>query len=415
MLNSADNALLTRVEGGAPMGRFLGENFWFPAGLSIMLKAGKAPLRVELLGRRFVAFRAHDGRVGFFNEACPHRGVSLALARNEDNALRCIFHGWKFGVDGQVKQAPTQPVNHDEFCARVPLRHYPVREAAGLFWVWLGSGEPQRFPAFDFTTYKEPHFRAIRQELGFNWIQSIEGLVDSAHVSILHQGWLQTAGDSMKSLAAASQDSAPVYEFEDLQSGFRYAAIRKQDDGRRYVRVTNYTAPFYCFVPFNTGNCVISVPINDRRTALYFVHYNADGPVPASAYDPVGEPWNWPPYLHGDATTHWGQDREAMERGSFTGFTAHFMLEDFAVAASQGEIADRSNEWLNEGDRAIIKFRKLMLDSVRAYDRGETPPILDHDQVAYPSIRAEAAVLSQETPWRDHFAVSGQTLDAGVK
>lgn len=406
MLNFADNELITRVENDAPMGRFLRENFWFPAGLSVTLRAGKAPLRVELLGKRYVAFRSDDGRVGFFNEGCPHRGASLALARNEDNALRCIFHGWKFGVDGQVKEVPTQPDHHDEFCKRVPLKSYPVREAAGLFWVWLGAGEAGRFPEFDFTTFKEPKVRAIRQELKFNWIQSIEGLVDSAHVSILHQGWLQTAGDSKKALAAAGQDTAPVYEFEDLSGGFRYAAIRKQADGSRYIRVTNFTAPFYCFVPFNTGNCVISVPINDRRTALYFVQYNADGPVPPSAYGPVSEPWNWPPYLRGDASNHWGQDRDAMERGSFTGFTEHFMLEDFAVAASQGEIADRSHEWLNEGDRAIIKFRKLMLDSVREFDRGETPSIVKLDAVPFPHIRAEAEIVPEDTDWRSHFAMA---------
>ncbi|UZW57511.1 Rieske 2Fe-2S domain-containing protein [Sphingobium sp. JS3065] len=406
MLNSADNELITRVEGDAPMGRFLRENFWFPAGLSVMLKGGGAPQRVELLGRHYVAFRSDDGRVGFFNEACPHRGASLALARNEDNALRCIFHGWKFGVDGEVKEVPTQPINHGEFCKRVPLQAYPVREAAGMFWVWLGGGEPGRFPEFDFTEYKEPNVRAIRQELKFNWIQSIEGLVDSAHVSILHQGWLQTAGDSKKGLASAGQDTAPVYEFEDHSGGFRYAAIRKQDGGNRYIRVTNYTAPFYCFIPFNTGNCVISVPINDRRTALYFVHYNADGPIPPSAYDPPAEPWNWPPYLSGDALTHWGQDRDAMKKGSFTGFTDHFMLEDFAVAASQGEIADRSHEWLNEGDRAIMKFRKLMLDSVRAFDCGEKPAIAQLDAVLFPNIRAEAEILSQDTDWRSHFSMA---------
>lgn len=188
-VSKADNDLMTRVEADAPMGQFLRENFWFPAGLSGQLISDGAPERVRLLGRSFVAFRSTDGRVGFFNEACPHRGASLALARNEDNALRCIFHGWKYSVDGKCVEAPTQPDHQEAFCKTVPLKHYPVREAAGLFWVWLGSGEPKRFPEFEFTGLTGDRVRPIRQVLKFNWIQSVEGLVDSAHVAVLHQSW----------------------------------------------------------------------------------------------------------------------------------------------------------------------------------------------------------------------------------
>jgi phthalate 4,5-dioxygenase oxygenase subunit len=404
MLSEVDNHLLTRVEGEAPMGQFLRENFWFPAGLSQVLERDGQPLRVQLLGRKFVAFRSTDGRVGFFNEGCPHRGVSLALARNEDNALRCIFHGWKFGVEGVVREAPTQPVHHEEFCRKVPLKHYPVREAAGLFWVWLGSGEPKRFPDFDFTEFGAGHYRAIRQELKFNWIQSIEGLVDSAHVSILHQDWLQSAGDKSAALEAAGQDTAPIYEFQDLPGGFRYAAIRKNGPDQRYVRVTNYTAPFYCFIPFNTGNCVISVPISDDRTALYFVHYNKDGEVPPSAYGPVSTPTNWPPYLRGGPEQNWGQDRDAMRRGSFSGFTEHFMLEDFAVAESQGTIADRSQEFLNEGDKAVMRLRRLLLDNVKAFATGAEAPLTQVENVPYPTIHASAKIVPVHTEWREYFA-----------
>src|SRR5438105_3088220 len=126
-LSAADNAYLTRVEDGAPMGRFLRENYWFPAILSVKLLADGDPQRVKLLGDRLVAFRSTDGRVAIFNEACPHRRTSLALARNEDNALRCIYHGWKFGVDGTVLETPTQPYEQEAFCKKVPLKSYPTR------------------------------------------------------------------------------------------------------------------------------------------------------------------------------------------------------------------------------------------------------------------------------------------------
>jgi phthalate 4,5-dioxygenase len=402
-ISKADNELLTRVVGDVPMGHFLRENFWFPAGLSQLLIADGAPERVRLLGRNFVAFRSTDGRVGFFNEGCPHRGVSLTLARNEDNALRCIFHGWKYSVDGKCVEAPTQPDNQEAFCKTVPLKHYPVREAGGLFWVWLGSGEPKRFPEFEFTGLTGEHVRPIRQVLKFNWLQSVEGLVDSAHVAVLHQGWLQTAGDQKASLASAGADRAPIYEFQDVPGGFRYAAIRKTPDDERYIRVTSYTAPWYCFIPFNTGNCVISVPIDDENTALYFVHYNKAGSVPPSAYGPTSTPGNWPPYLRAGAEGRWGQDRDAMKRGSFTGFTEHFMLEDFAVAESQGAIADRSTEFLNVGDRAIMQFRRLLLGAVKEAQAGKVPSIAELENVPFATIRARAEVVPKDTDWRRHF------------
>src|SRR5690606_31204291 len=101
-----ENDLLTRVSNGAPMGEMIKQNFWIPAALSEKLEADGTPLRVRLFGENYVAFRATNGQVGFFDEACPHRGASLALAHNEDNALTCIFHGWKFRVDGVTVAAP---------------------------------------------------------------------------------------------------------------------------------------------------------------------------------------------------------------------------------------------------------------------------------------------------------------------
>jgi len=87
MLSPEENRLLTSIEGDAPMGQMLRENFWIPAARAARLVADGAPIRVRLLGQNFVAFRATDGRIGMFDEACPHRGVSLTLARNEDCAL----------------------------------------------------------------------------------------------------------------------------------------------------------------------------------------------------------------------------------------------------------------------------------------------------------------------------------------
>ena len=134
MLSPEENELLTRVGPGTPMGALL-RQYWIPALRSERLKAGGAPAGVRLLGENFVAFRASDGRVGFFDEACPHRGASLVLARNEDCALRCLFHGWKIDVTGKVVEIPSEPPEQRErLAAKIRVRHYPVVESGEVVW-----------------------------------------------------------------------------------------------------------------------------------------------------------------------------------------------------------------------------------------------------------------------------------------
>src|SRR4029453_48721 len=150
MVTRDENDLMTLVEGDAPLGRLMRENFWVPFALSENLVAGDAPTPVRLFGENFVAFRTPEGRVGFFDEHCPHRRASLLLARTEGEALRCIYHGWKIDVSGRVGGAPTQTVRHDQFCAAVPVTHFAVHETGGIAWVWLGGGETPPFPDLPF-------------------------------------------------------------------------------------------------------------------------------------------------------------------------------------------------------------------------------------------------------------------------
>ncbi|TML64963.1 MAG: Rieske 2Fe-2S domain-containing protein [Actinobacteria bacterium] len=148
MITHEENERLTRVEGDAPMGRLMRENYWLPFALSSHLVHGDGPTPVRLLGKNYVAFRAEDGRVGFFDELCPHRRSSLVLARIEGNCVRCIYHGWKIDVSGCVVEAPTQLVRQEQFAANVDVEHFPVREAAGLACVWLGGRDAPPAPEF---------------------------------------------------------------------------------------------------------------------------------------------------------------------------------------------------------------------------------------------------------------------------
>ena len=99
-----ENELLTLTGADTPMG-CLFRQYWLPAMLSEHLpKPDCAPIAVKLLGERLVAFRDTKGRVGLLDEFCSHRRVSLAYGRNEECGLRCVFHGWKLDVDGNVVQ-----------------------------------------------------------------------------------------------------------------------------------------------------------------------------------------------------------------------------------------------------------------------------------------------------------------------
>src|SRR5947209_2023383 len=109
MLSAEDNDLLTRVGAGTRMGELM-RRYWVPALLDWELPEPDCPpVEVRLLGQDLVAFRQTDGRVGMVDSRCPHRGVSLFWGRNEENGLRCVYHGWKFDTDGQCVDMPSEP------------------------------------------------------------------------------------------------------------------------------------------------------------------------------------------------------------------------------------------------------------------------------------------------------------------
>jgi phenylpropionate dioxygenase-like ring-hydroxylating dioxygenase large terminal subunit len=401
-LTHEENDRLTRVANGAPMGEMLKKHCWIPAALSEKLIADGAPLRVRLLGENYVAFRATDGRVGLFDEACPHRGASLALARNEDNALRCIYHGWKFSVEGVTVEVPTQASNAAEFCKRVPLRHYRTREAGGIVWVWLGTGEPApKFPNFEFTGLPKDHFVVHKQTGRFNWVQAVETTMDSAHAGVLHQSHVS----SMGALAHAAQNQAPVYAIEERPYGFRYAGIRALDNGEQYVRVNSFVLPWYGVIaprqlPYEGGATFFAVPIDDENSTYWTVRYRVDQPIEKDAVTSFTDPADWPPAVPGNADNNWGQDRELMRRGHFTGFPQHLTTEDLVIVTSQGPIVDRTREFLNSGDGALVRLRRLLLQAVGEFAEGRTPALAQHDQIDYARIRAGAGVIPAKSDWR---------------
>jgi phthalate 4,5-dioxygenase oxygenase subunit len=180
---------LTRVSNGAAMTQLM-RKYWLPVFRSEDLENGGAPRQVTLLGERLVAFRDTAGNAGVLDELCPHRGALLALARNVDCSLQCLYHGWRMDRNGTVVETPSEP-DDATFKDKVRQIAYPVKEAGGLMWAYLGDvDEEPEFPAFNWTDADPAHTHIHRVKLNYNWAPALEGVIDSAHVSFLHTDYV---------------------------------------------------------------------------------------------------------------------------------------------------------------------------------------------------------------------------------
>jgi phenylpropionate dioxygenase-like ring-hydroxylating dioxygenase large terminal subunit len=411
MITREQNERLTRIDGDAPMGRLMRENYWIPFALSSHLVHGEAPTLVRLFGQNYVAFRAQDGRIGFLDELCPHRRTSLTLGRIEGNGVRCIYHGWKIDVSGCVAEAPTQLVRPEQFAARVRVVHFPVREAGGLAWVWLGAAEAPAFPELPWTE-DDTYWYWCASRVPCNWLQGVEGTIDSAHVGFLHQTWhRETAKRAEHANLGFALDQPPSYKTEATPYGMRAAAVRQIGDGRAYVRITEHFMPLVTVVPVGRiqprdGSMFVISPVDDTHHLLFFGYFS-DTPKESvedlrgmTAPDYVPDPSDYAG-LRGDRANRWGQDRALMDAGHFTGFARNLLEEDAAVQTSMGAILDRTQENLSSGDVAVAHARQMLLDALLAAEAGRLPPGSARSRDAVRMPNALEVVVEAGARWED--------------
>jgi phthalate 4,5-dioxygenase oxygenase subunit len=416
MVTKVENELLSRVEGEAPMGHLMRQH-WIPVCLiEEVAERDGTPVQVRILGEDLVCFRDSDGRLGLLDEHCPHRRASLTLGRNEECGLRCLYHGWKVDVDGNILEMASEPPG-SRMTEKVKHKAYPVREAAGFVWAYMDARETM--PEFElpaFAPTPQSRVSILKIKIACNWAQVLEGQIDSAHSSSLHSSDMVPAEvDSAKATDSnwlrPSTDKSPRLQCENTSYGFRYAALRRpihNPETHEYVRMTVYIAPFTCLIPPNNAYNVASVivPEDDYNTLFHFIAWT-DGSKPGIDQEA------WRKFNHAqpgiDLTSdfcnlrtranNYGQDRKAMKLGNFTGIPG-IPNQDIAMWETIGPIADRSSDWLGTSDLAVSRFRRLMIEAAKAIQSkgpalGRTQPHIPHA-----TISSFEGVVPKTMDWR---------------
>ena len=421
MLSARDNDLLTLTGPGTPMGDLL-RRYWIPVVLSTEVAAGGRVKRVQLLGERLIAHRTPSGRAGVIGEFCPHRGASLYFARNEEAGLRCVYHGWKFALDGQCLEMPSEPPE-SSFASKVCHTAYPCVESGGVIWAWMGPGAAPPLPELEWTTLSADHVFASKRVQDCNWFQAMEGGIDSSHISFLHAPLDHTDRDIAEDMdrvsfgvgaAVQTGDRAPRFEVVDTDYGALIGARRTQPDGRWHWRVTQFLLPFYTMPPVGIGEKVVQshiwVPMDDTHVVNWMVTWHVERPLTQGeiALHIEGKgahvcdyaPATSEPY--GDIRTaacrdnDYFMDWDAHRTRMFCGIPG-FGVQDQAIQESQGPRVDRSQERLGSSDTAIIQVRRRLMTAARALrEHGEPPPGGDPRSFC---VRSASLVLAPDGDW----------------
>jgi phthalate 4,5-dioxygenase oxygenase subunit len=390
MLSAQDNELITRVGPGTPMGELM-RRHWIPALESSALVADGEPVRLMLLGEKLVAFRDTEGRVGIMDHECPHRCASLFYGRNEEGGLRCIYHGWKFDVEGNCLDMANVPP-HQDFKDKIHAKAYKVEERNGMIWTYMGPGAAPALPPIMANMLAEDDVVVMSTMRNCNWLQALEGDIDTSHANFLHGGMFGTLGE--KKVPTESPDDPAYYdplrygytetpyEFEgsDTDWGTMYGAFRNVDDNRTYWRLAQFIFPFFVITPtaptHNRASMSASVPMDDEHVMRFnFNRVGGNLNQQQRKFIPDTTDWYGRSRLLEQIDNDHLIDREAQRsRRSYSGILGGIAPQDTAVTESMGPIANRTKEHLAVSDRMIMITRRRLIDAAVALrDEGKVP------------------------------------------
>ena len=399
MASNKDRDLIVRVGPGTPMGEFM-RQYWIPAALSSEFVADGDPVRLMLLGEKLVGFRDSSGRVGIMDHRCPHRCASLFFGRNEEGGLRCVYHGWKFDAEGNCLDMANVPP-HQDFKHKVHAKAYPTAERNGLVWVYMGDqAKVPDLPKIEATLVAERdnNIDAFLREC--NWLQALEGDLDTSHVGFLHGGHrtLQDHGqDDLTRYGTLRRD--PEYDVVETDYGAMYGAYRPAGDGNLYWRIGHFMFPFWSITPSAPFGLQVYarawVPLDDTHTMSFRIVWKEGRLKGIRGNTPSGTVLG--NYGHLPNTTDWlGRfrlernkandyliDRADQRTKTYTGI-AGISEQDQMVTESMGEITDWDVEHLAPSDRMITTARRRLLTALNAFRKnGTRPPCADDPETYY--------------------------------
>jgi phenylpropionate dioxygenase-like ring-hydroxylating dioxygenase large terminal subunit len=424
MLSREDNALITRVDRGTPMGDTL-RRYWMPALLARELpEPDGPPMRVRLLGEDLIAFRDTQGRIGLLDEYCPHRRASLYFGRNEECGLRCVYHGWKYDVEGRCVDMMNEP-DSAGFKDKIFITSYPTVELGGIVWTYMGPAERRPAePAFNWLRIPATHRQVSKVIQETNWVQGLEGGIDTSHAPIMHRLLTtETKRPGFRPDNPFVKGGAPTLALDLTDYGYQYAGIRPLDAERYHVRTYHLIMPFHQIRPSRSesGVPLIAghswVPIDDENTMVFNWEYSTTD-APLTEEDRLERRLGNGP-LDVDQKTFRSKrnrgnnyllDRQVQKTETFTGIDG-INTQDRAVQESMGPIVDRSREHLGPADRAVIQARKLLLEAVRTVAEGGTPRGIEP---TYATLAAAEAVLPRDADWRDAALPAGSQIEQTV-
>jgi phenylpropionate dioxygenase-like ring-hydroxylating dioxygenase large terminal subunit len=428
-MTATENQFLTRIGPGTPMGQLM-RQYWIPALQSTDLpEPDGTPVRVRLLGENLVAFRNSEGRVGLIDHVCPHRCASLFFGRNEENGLRCLYHGWKFDIDGRCTDVPNERPG-SKLAEQIHTTAYPCVEKNGIIWTHMGADRDNLPPLPDLGwALVGPNRRgALRYQRDCNWLQAMEGDFDSSHLSFLHLAFDPKLQNTAKHKKAgidfyrnlAHMDKQPLLEVQDTDVGVMYGARRDADDGKFYWRVTQFLLPFYTSVPSYGGKNrdKVWVPLDDEHTMVWETHWSSTRElteeeqkglkdrVGPSGFLPDTDDWLGRNRFAANAGNDFLQDRERQKHMNFSGFENVTPIQDGAMQESMGAICDRTREHLGASDAAIVQMRRRLAGAARELEKNKIPPGVLNP--AYYHKHGDQVLLGEKDSWVEHYLAKMQ-------
>jgi phenylpropionate dioxygenase-like ring-hydroxylating dioxygenase large terminal subunit len=409
MITREQNELLTRTGPGSAMGDLF-RRYWIPALMSQELpRPNCPPVQVQLLCERLIAFRDTEGRLGLMDEFCAHRGVSLWFGRNEENGLRCPYHGWKYDVTGQCVDVPSEPTSSG-FCQKIKLKAYSCVELGGVIWAYMGPpAEQPPLPAFEWAHLKPSQLFITKRWQECNYLQAMEGGIDSSHVSFLHRGDLDSDPLHRDTDGAKlTRHTNTVFDILESPGGLMIGARRNAEPGYHYWRITQWLMPWYTLIPPYKGNAANGhawVPMDDYNCMTWTMTFHPVRDLTAQELELMKKgagvhaeliPGTFRPVAN--RTNGYLMDRAAQEAGDCYSGVKGLAMQDASVQESMGAIADRTRENLVSTDNAIIMARLRLRKAAQAVKDGKPAPGLDP---AAQNVRSASFVLPEDRGVKD--------------